>query len=100
MEKYGKWKKVLERKIPRVNVSNTKGMKFINEERERERGGRVRNNLDNCLQCLKCNDRRCSNVPNGAGLVLVCDTSVCKLNFENDVTVSKTIDFKSGHDIL
>ena len=84
MEKYGNWKKELERKGLRLNVNKTKSMKLINEEHERQRGGRMRNNLDNYLQCLKWIHHCCSNVPNGAGLVSVCDTLICKLNCEND----------------
>ena len=107
MQKYGRWKNVMEGKALRVNVDKTKGMQLLfgkkssvlKVDRCGVCGERVGCNSIQCTKCQRWIHCRCS-VPRQVILLSYRDIFVCRTCFGHNGSVEEKLEFKRSEDVL
>ena len=107
MDKYVRWKNVVEEKGLRVNVNKTKVMQLLFGKSSvskvdscRVCGERVGCNFTRCTKWQKWVHRRFSDVPRHVNLLSCWDVFVCRTCLGHNCSAEEKLEFKRDVDVL
>ena len=107
MDKYGRWKNVVEGKGLSVNVNKAKGMQLLFGKKSSVSkadpcgfcGEQVGCNSIQCMKCLRW-VHHCSDVPRWVSLLSCWDVFICRKCLGHNCLVEGKLEFKRSEDVL